>query len=174
VSYTKPRYSKVATTELKPIRNNGKSSKKIMIEKPYFLRPMYNPTNEEIEALAGELIEWSARDTSLRMSQFYTAHKLLYRVFWSWCKKYPVLQDAYDIAMSNLAEHREIGGLTGKLNATMVVQSLSIYDKDWKEMYEWKAKLQKQDDNKNTGPQIVVIERAPNSDIVPERKKKDE
>lgn len=145
-----------------------------MLPKPYLLKPMYDPTEPEIDYLIADLIEWSKKDTSLRADDFIFDRDMGRQRLHELMAKWPKLAEAYQAVKLRIASRREIGALLGKYNASFVLTSMPMHDKDWKDMYEWKAKLAKQDELKNTGPQIVVIERAPNSEMVPERKKNDE
>ena len=98
-----------------------------------------------IEELAREVMVWSDESTSYRMSDFYKLKGITQRDYWEFKSKSKVLQDAHDYAMANLASRREIGGLTNKLNAGLVSQTMPIYDSDWKGIIEWKANLANKD-----------------------------
>lgn len=135
----------------------------------YLLRPMYDPTLPEIERLATDLVDWSKEETSLRLNDFAPTREIARSTFWAWVEKWPILKEAVEDARLTIAGRREIGGLTGKYNAGLISHSMYIYDKDWKEMYEWKAKLAKKEDDKPTTI-VVQMPSIPQSNLVPEKK----
>jgi hypothetical protein len=165
-------YRKRPMDDFKPVRKekNGQSEKKIMLAKPYYLTPMYAPESHEIEFFCAELIEWSSKEDSLRLNDFALERKMTPSHFKELCDKWPMLQQAKEIAFQTLASRREKGGLTGKFNSTLIGTSMPIYDKDWKDMYEWKAALAKKEDAKGNTTIIVQVPEIPASKMVPERK----
>lgn len=73
-----------------------------------------------------------------------------------WVGLYPEIKMAYNEAISAIADRREIKALKREVDASVVMPMMPHYDRDWKEMTEWRSRL-KVDENKASGPQIVEI-----------------
>lgn len=122
-----------------------------------------------LDQLAQDLKDWVDKDESaFKISQF-----LLKRGIWPndiprWRERNENFDSAYTYAMIALGNKREIGALTGKLHPGMVIASMAMYDPEWKANAEWRAKLTEKNVEGN-GAQIVVIEKFPDSPLVPEK-----
>jgi len=98
-----------------------------------------------LEALAIELVECAQNNESALVFTEFLEAKMLNKSTWmGWLKRDEALRQAYAYALMCLGNHREIGGLTGKLDAGLVAKSQAMYSDDWKRMEEWKAKLKEE------------------------------
>lgn len=123
-----------------------------------------------IERLAVELSNWAVNDEeAIKISQFYIKRGISKQDFTRWMEWVPALKEAYSVAMEAIGNRREVAGLTKKFDSSMVQFTMPQYDQGWKEMNEWRAKLREQIINQNNGPQIIVLEKYPDSDLVPDK-----
>ena len=146
-----------------------------------FYRSMFTlretPVTEAwIENLAAEFVDWAMNDPeALILDDFYLSKGLQAQQISTWKKKHSCLAEAHAFAKRKIANRREKGALTKDLSETMVSRSMPLYSDEWKEVEEWRASLRnKKDENVHQGPQIVVIDRYPNSELVPEKPKEKE
>lgn len=115
-------------------------------------------TNRFLTNMAQDLIEWADKDTSLIFRSFLNNRKISRNHFYRWRDKEPLLAEAHEYALEKIAERRELGGLTKSLDTGMVMYSMPMYCKEWKDSAEWRSKL-KSGDLDAGGTKIVVIEK---------------
>lgn len=130
-----------------------------------------------IKQLAYDLLQWAENDEdALVLDEFYTRKHIRATDINRLNERWPYLLEAKELAKRFIGIRREKGALKRKLDAGMVMQSMPLYSVDWDELqkrkYELMAKA-KDLANMSNGPAIVVIEKFPSSDIVPERKKEE-
>lgn len=131
------------------------------------------PINEVgIERLAEEIVCWARDDEeALKVTQFIFK-KGISRAQWSkWCAKNPSLLEAHNTAKEIIGNRREIGALNRKFDPGTVNYTMPFYDSEWKAGLEWRASLKEKKDDTASGPQIVVMDRIPDSPLVPARDK---
>lgn len=109
------------------------------------------PLSEQIvDKLADELTEWVKKEDKLTLRSFLIHKKIPWDTFYVWIDKYPKLKVAHQLAMMNLSERREIGGMTRKFDTGFTLNSMPMYDPMWKEFVQWKASLKDpSSENKN-------------------------
>ena len=90
----------------------------------------------------------------LTFTSFLVHKKIPRDTFYRWTEEYPQLKTAHQLAMMNLSDKRDVGGLTRKLDPTFAFNSLPMYDPTWKEFIQWKANLKQENDNQ----QKIVVE----------------
>jgi len=129
-------------------------------------RPNYDPTEQEMERLAQELLDWSDTKEALKMSQFHSFKAIDHTTYDKWCDKYPVFGKAHEVAFVRVANNREIGALTGELNSGVVLATMGMYDKSYRSYWKWKKQVCSKDQTKQQDIK-VVIEAVPHSDKVP-------
>lgn len=126
-------------------------------------------TERFLDELCVKLVDWAANDEdALKISQFRLKEGFALETYQQWMEKYPKLRRAHSQALELIGNRREILGLKKRLDSGLVSTSMPLYDSSWRELHAWKSKL-RSEENINTGPQIVVIEKFPNSDVVPEK-----
>lgn len=127
-----------------------------------------------IERLAQEFIKWAREDeNALKVSSFFKIKGIPMMDIERWIKKpeFWKLKLAYTEGLEIIGDRREMGALNKKLSEGMITHSMPQYDRDWKNNIEWRSRLRREEkaDQQNQGPQIVVLERFPGCDLVPER-----
>jgi hypothetical protein len=138
-----------------------------------FVEMTRRPIQEcEIRSLAKKVVKWARDDkNALKLSAFTSEAAISYNDWLRWCQKYPFLQEAHEQALRLLGNRRETGALKGKLNAGMVNTTMPMYDPEHRKMLKWKHSLRvARQEEKAQQQQIIVIERFPSSDAVPEKK----
>jgi len=113
------------------------------------------PLSENIvNNLAEELIEWVKKEDKLTFTSFLIHKKIPRDTFYQWTEKYPKLRTAHQLALMGLSDRRETGGLTRKLDPSFAFNSMPLYDPAWKEFMQWKANLKQDESNQ----QKIVVE----------------
>ena len=129
-------------------------------------RPNYDPSDDEIEKFADELMRWSKTSKAYKISQFYCHKRIDGDTFYIWVNRWPVLKKAHEIAMESIGNNREIGGLEGRLTPSIVMSTMGMYDKRFRSYYKWKQQISAKEHHKQQDIK-VIIEAAPSSDVVP-------
>jgi hypothetical protein len=101
------------------------------------------PVSERyIDRLAEELVKWARDDEeALKLSQFLIKNGIGDSDFYRFLDRNAKLKQAHAFALEAIGNRREIGALKRKLDSNMVFASMPHYDKDWRYLTEWKAKL---------------------------------
>ena len=128
------------------------------------------PVSEQyILEVGKKLIEWAkVTEDALKVSQFCTLMDIHITDIARWRKRVPKMELAFRQATQIIGDRREIGGLKKNLDSGMISQTMAHYDQDWKDLAEWKSKLSK-DESESKGNVTIVMERFPDSKIVPSR-----
>lgn len=121
------------------------------------------------ERWSKEIIEFAKKDDSLKVTDFFCEKGLHPNEGFRLSAKYEVLKNAYELAKYMIGSRREKGAIKNDYNPGIVHSSMSMYDPEWKANAEWKAKLAQ--DNQKAGNVTVLIERYPNTAIVPSKDK---
>lgn len=122
-----------------------------------------------LESLARDMIEWSKKDSSLRVSDYFLECEIPNQMIYRWMDKYDFLKYAHEITMARIASRREIGAITRKFDSGAIERYQPMYDPEYKKLVEWRASLS--DKNKDSqGTLIVQMMPAPVSGRVPELK----
>ena len=128
-------------------------------------------TFNSIDKLAQEMIEWARDDEgAFKISQFTIMKGIYYKDLERWMAKSEYLRQAYEHTLQILGNRREIGAIKRKYDFAAINPMMFHYDKDWKKMAEWRAKV-KEEASGNVAAINVTIEACPESSEVP---KKDE
>ena len=112
--------------------------------KTFKMKPVYEGTLDEI---AEKVRDWSEKPKSYRMSQFFREIGIPKRSYYAFKERNRNLEAAHEYAMQNLSERRELGALLtpNKVNPSIVLSSMCIYDDDWKKDRTEKAALTNKD-----------------------------
>ena len=113
--------------------------------------------------LAKRLIKWSKDPMAMRIEQFWVSEEIHREDWYRWCKKHDFMQNAYDFALEALGERRG-GRLENNEMNGQFVPRLAMYSHRYKEYEIWRSKLNK-DEQKSNEPQIVVIEKMPDTNV---------
>jgi hypothetical protein len=118
-------------------------------------------TNEGIEKIGLELVEWAVNnEDALKIMPFFRERGISTTTVSNWRQKSKLFNEQYEEVKCIIGDRREIGMLKNKYNATGVIRSMPFYDREWKEGEEWRARLNK-DDNQQNQIKMVVIEKFP-------------
>lgn len=117
----------------------------------------YKPVTQAfIDRISKELVEWAQNDhEALKLSEFFNK-KRIPRNTWDAWSRYPEFKAARSIAVEALGNRREKGAITRKFDAGTVNFMMPMYDKDWREQTEWRAKL-KAESEQAPIPQTVIF-----------------
>jgi len=104
-----------------------------------------------IDRLATDFVKWATEDKeAFKLTQFYLKIGMYETTFNRWCKKYPTLQRAKDVAKIAIGNRREIGAIKNKFNPAMIMSQQAKYDDSWRGLEVWrsdlKAKAQQKED----------------------------
>ena len=122
-----------------------------------------------IDKLAQALVSWACdNEDALKLTQFFIQRRIDISYLYRWEQRSENLKMAHEFALMCIGARREIGALKRKYDAGIVASTMAHYDKSWKELEEWRAKLRNKEleDNKTM---VVVMERFPEIDSVPAR-----
>lgn len=109
-----------------------------------------------LEQLAHKIIAHAENKNIYKMEQIYVLEKHYKSDIVRWCKRSEILNNACKYAFMIIGTRREVQGLTNKLNANIVLQTMALYDEDYKSLIEWRESLKSQDINVKI-PDIVEI-----------------
>lgn len=128
---------------------------------------------QTLEELADHIKAWAKLKDSYRINDFYNEHGISKQTFHELMQRCEKLQDAHQYTIERLASRREIGALTRKLDPSTVFRSLAHYCDIDKEQVETRAALiakYKANLEGSNEQKVIVIERMPSTDTVPEKK----
>ena len=165
--------SKIRTHENKPKNEDLKISVWLEDYMDLFSLKMKPVTQGFIERLSKELLEWADKEDSLILKRFYTQKKIPREAFYRWVNKYPELKLAYEHTKESIAHRRELGGMTRKFDPGFILQSMPMYDSDWKEFMQWKSSLKANETN-NEKVVIEINDLSKKVDIITEGKNENE
>ena len=127
------------------------------------------------DRLAEEWIDYVKNNEDVLFMGEYQIKKGVARsTFEEWVQRSPNLQRARAFVKDIIAMRREKGALIRKYDASVVCKTQYKYDHDWKEAEEWRASMKERVENQGSGSITVVMERFPNSPLVPEKRKVEE
>lgn len=125
-----------------------------------------------MEHLAQEWVHYVKNNPDvLLMSQYHEEKGISVSQWDRWVNKNPTLQEAREFVKRMIATRRELGGLMKKYDTGMICKVQQNYDKSWRESEEWRASLREKVEGSASGNITVVMERFPNSPLVPEKRK---
>ncbi len=126
---------------------------------------------EGIERIASDIVNWARNnDDALKIAQFWNDRGINHQDFYRWMKWSPALKSAHETTMSILGTRREIGAIQKKFDSGMISFTMPFYDEDWKKNVEWRSSMKaKEASEQNNETKIVVIEKIPDSPLVPNK-----
>ena len=115
-------------------------------------------TSGFFKRLAIELYTWAREnEKSYSVEEFLHLKGIPTGSFYRWVEKYPEVKQSNEEALSIFSIRRERGAIEKKLDGQMVRWSLPLFSKRFKDLEEWRSKLNK--DKEESGNKIVVIEK---------------
>ena len=126
-----------------------------------------------VEQIIDELESWYDRNpTAKYVHEFYYAMGISDDTYLRLRKKHPRLQQLHEITMRRLGHKLYANAVDCKANWNAVKFMIHHYAPEFKEAREYEAQLSKKDDVTDRGPQFIVIDQFPSSDLVPVKKGK--
>jgi hypothetical protein len=126
-------------------------------------------TDEYIKKCATEWLQLVRDEEILVMSTYRLRKAIPERVWDRWLQRCPELKAARELVRGMIAERRECGGLKFQYSAPLIMKVQHLYDQQWKESEEWRASIAPKSES-ITQPIQVVLERFPDSPLVPVKK----
>lgn len=124
-----------------------------------------------IERIKEQLMTWFDNNPLAKsISEFYYTLSISQKTYYRLLERDPELKELHEITMHRLGDRLWGRSVDNKANWHAVKFKLHHYAPEFKEAREYEAALSKKDDPTDRGPQIVVIEKFPNSDLVPVKK----
>lgn len=100
-----------------------------------------------LSKLAEELATWAKEDdTALKIDTFLIWQGISWESFTRWVERSDELKRALAFARMCIGERRELGGLRKIYDTSMIMRSMPMYDKHWKDLTEWYSKLKEGSD----------------------------
>ena len=130
-------------------------------------------TDEYLKKCATEWLGLVQDEEILMMSTYRLRKRIPNQTWDTWIQRCPELKAARDLVRDMIAERRECGGLKFKYSAPLIMRMQHLYDQDWKESEVWRASLAPKSES-ITQPIQVVLERFPDSPLVPVKKQAEE
>jgi len=162
---------KKATKRNKIAKNTKKVTNKQKEEHFGYQKPLvyaaYPQSTEAINSFADEVVRWAEQDTSLRYTQFASERRIRYNTFKKIMNKTPYARNAWEIVKQKIVDRRELQALQFKINASIVMQTMPLYDEEFKAYIKWKSALRQEEEK--ASQTVVLLERFPETDAVPQK-----
>lgn len=103
-------------------------------------------SDRSLELLGKQLVNWALSDESaLKIRPFFTQRGMGTNDVKRWRKRNKKFDAAYDLAFNVIGDRRECGALIRKLDSSMVIRTMALYDKDWKLLEIWRSEMKKKE-----------------------------
>jgi len=114
---------------------------------------------EWLEILAKDLVEWAINDEkALKLTAFYTNRGICSDTLARWLRRSKILNTSHKFAKMVIGNRREVGALTKKFDATLVMRSMAVYDKEWKDLEEWRSDLKNKEEEQKAASFVVKMQ----------------
>jgi len=127
-------------------------------------------TPKDAKRLAHELIIWAKQTEAVRVTTAFADFSIPQVTFNKWALQFPELAESWEEVKRIFAEKRERGALEGRYNASIVLATLPLYDKEYMDHRIQMATLKAQE---KSGPGQTVVnvsmDKMPKTDVVPEK-----
>lgn len=129
---------------------------------------------EYLKKCAREWIDVTRDNEDILFIHEYRVHKEIPEKTWErWIDRSPELQNARTLVRDIIAMRREKGAIQNKYNGAVITKVQCVYSKEWKETEEWRASLSAKHEESKVAPIQVILERYPDSPLVPMKKQVD-
>ncbi len=172
-----PKKEKKRLTNGDPVKPSVKQEPIVGSKKRGFVYDSYQDMNSFkqkpiaytfLQALADDLIDWSLKDTSLRIESFYMDEGIRQTDYYRFLERCSELKDAHDVALARIAVRRDTGALTKKYDSSWAARTQAAWDPEYRKARKFEAELTK--DAQENQAKIVVMEIMPNSIEVKDKK----
>jgi hypothetical protein len=127
-----------------------------------------------VERIKEALSVWFDTNPEVKsISEFYYPLGISMKTYYRLLERDPELKELHEITMHRLGDKLWGRSVDCRANWYAVKFKLHQYSPEYKEAREFEAQLAKKDETVNNAPQIVVLERFPSDDRVPNRKMND-
>jgi len=121
-----------------------------------------------VEDLSKKMIKWVIDNPgALLIEEFYEQEGIYCHDAIRWGKRFPNFEMARKHVLMILGTRREKGGLGGKMDKFLVNRTQAHYLDYWKDLEEWRSKLNIKDEEGSVPPRVIYLEKFPSSDSVP-------
>lgn len=128
-------------------------------------------TQGSLERLMENGRKWAREEEdAIKLSQFTDLNGIPLRTWQRWREAHKVVDEGTRDILMILGNKRELGLLKRKFEPGSTIFMMPHYDEDWKDMCKWRASLKPKEEGGKGGETFVVIEKYPNSPLVPEKK----
>jgi hypothetical protein len=104
----------------------------------------------------------------LEVMQFCSTYKIPYQTFIRWCHDHEDIGQVYTNVKLTLASRRRVGAMFRDYDKDAVYKDLHRLDPEWHEINMYHAALKDKERSDNE-QKIVIIERFPETDVVPKK-----
>lgn len=127
-------------------------------------------TNATMMRLIHNGMKWAREvDDAIKLSQFQDKNGVSKYTWQRWREKYKWFDEGTLQILTILGNKRELGLLTRKYEPGSTIFMMPHYDDDWGNMCTWRASLKPKENTVKAGETFVVIEKYPESDLVPKK-----
>jgi hypothetical protein len=120
----------------------------------FFTHRMHPVSDAFIRKLSADLIEYAeTTEDLLRIEAFFTKKRIPATTCVRWREKFPEFKAAYEAAKSVLGMRREDGALRKGWSTGVVMNTMALYDDEYRKLREWEARLR---DQESTGNNITI------------------
>lgn len=131
-------------------------------------------TMETLIRLAENAEKWAyTTEKGYKIQDFMILQGISERRWAQYCQMCPRLQEANDNMLTILGCRREAGLIERRFEPGSTIFMMPRYDKDWGDMCKWRASLKPKEVESKASETFVVIEKYPESNLVPEKKDKE-
>lgn len=135
------------------------------------------PVSEQwLAELSKRLVFWAKdNDDALILNEFFLKEGIGKSTVANWKKQSKLFKNSYDFAKQIIGTRREIGALNKKFDTNVVMFTMPMYSKSWKELEEWRSSLKVKELEKAGKQTItVVMEKVQSTEFVPKKKQEKE
>jgi hypothetical protein len=161
--------------QLKKKKNTVRKSKKGNNNDTAYLEPLKSNSKPMLRRYMNWFNEFAMDEESLVVGRFFMQYDVPKRSFLRMLEDNPEFKPEYLDMVEKIAARREEGALKNKLNSTVFLRTQSLYDRAYNKMNEdylrLKAELAQSAKQEDTAYVVKLIQAA-NSDMVPERVKR--
>jgi|SRR5665213_1643184 len=105
---------------------------------------MHPATEASIDRLCADMLAYARLPESIVFRDFLDARGIGYRTYRRWKARFPSVQEVHDLAKGIIGSRREKMGLQRDMDSGFVQNSMYMYDEEWKEMHDEKARVKDQ------------------------------
>lgn len=128
-------------------------------------------TIKTILKIGKELMEWAMTcKEATKIHKFFRGRGIDRDTVSRWRKRVPEFNRMFRFSLMAIGDRREDGAYDKKKSESIVLNTMGVYDPDYREYLAWKKSLDVKPEHEGK-TLIVVTEPVPNSSLVPEKEK---